>query len=170
MLAIVISGEELSDKYFYWWCYFAITWLMLGMLLEILADSRGRIHYAAEKGDVEKIKKLLDKGIDPNSRKMINSPTPIYYAAAQGHREIVEILIRYGADVNLGIEENDTFNPLLAATINQHQDVIETLIQHGAIVGVHLAAFYGDIDTIRAYLSPRGNIHKDVIRVYHYSI
>ncbi|OUL19018.1 hypothetical protein BV372_33690, partial [Nostoc sp. T09] len=128
MLAMFISAEDLSDKYLYWWCYFAIIWLIMGMLLEILTDSRGRIHYVAEKGDIEKIRKLLDKGIDPNFRKMINSPTPIYYAAAQGHREIVEILINYGADVNLGIEEDDAFNPLLAATINQHHDIIETLI------------------------------------------
>jgi ankyrin repeat protein len=155
-----ISAKYLSDKYLYWWCYFAIIWLILGMLLDILGDTRGRIHYAAEKGDIEKVIQLLDKGIDPNYRKIIHSPTAIYYAATQGHREIVKILINYGADVNLGIEEDDAFNPLLAATINQHHDVIETLIEHGASGGVHLAAFYGNIDTIRAYLSQGGNIHK----------
>ncbi|OUL18127.1 hypothetical protein BV378_37375 [Nostoc sp. RF31YmG] len=144
-----ISGEDLSDKYLYWWCYFAITWLILGMLLEILTDTRGRIHYAAEKGDIEKVRQLLDKGIDPNFRKMIHSATPIYYTATQGHREIVEILINYGADVNLGIEEDDAFNPLLAATINNSREVAELLISNGAELNI-LDTFMGQAPLHRA--------------------
>ena len=58
---------------------------------------------AAEKGNIEAVKQHLDAGADVNAT---NDPvweegsTPLHYAARWGHKEIAELLIANGANVN----------------------------------------------------------------------
>jgi len=55
---------------------------------------------AAEKGNIEAVKWHLDAGADVNAQDNDIRWTPLHVAAAFGHKEIAELLIAKGADVN----------------------------------------------------------------------
>jgi len=57
------------------------------------------INLAASTGNIEAVKQYLDAGGDVNAKDKV--ATPLYWAASEGHKEIVELLIANGADVNL---------------------------------------------------------------------
>ena len=57
------------------------------------------IHDAAEKGDIEVVKQHLAAGAYVDGRDS-QGRTPLNLAATWGHKEIVELLIAEGADVN----------------------------------------------------------------------
>ena len=57
------------------------------------------IHDAAALGNIEAVKQRLVAGVDVNAKDVWNA-TPLLHAANQGHKEITELLIDNGADVN----------------------------------------------------------------------
>ena len=57
------------------------------------------IHQAAYDGNIEAVKQHLSAGVNANV-KDINKMTPLHRAAPMGHKEIIELLIAKGADVN----------------------------------------------------------------------
>jgi hypothetical protein len=59
---------------------------------------------AARKGDLATVRKLLDEGVDVNTKFRYNA-TALSYAADRGFADIVKLLIERGADVNI----RDTF-------------------------------------------------------------
>ena len=58
--------------------------------------------------------------------------TPLHYAAIKGHKEVVELLIAAGADVNA--KDIDEWTPLHRAADAGHKEVAELLIAKGALV------------------------------------
>lgn len=58
------------------------------------------IFTAAEKNDVKTLKKVLDAGMDANTRDYDRGATALHLACNKGHVEAIELLIDYGADVN----------------------------------------------------------------------
>ena len=50
-------------------------------------------------GDREILKSILDQGYGINCKGK-NNKTPLHFAAASGHRNLVEALVKAGADVN----------------------------------------------------------------------
>ena len=59
---------------------------------------------AARKGDAAAVKKLLDEGVDVNT-KFRYGATALSYACDRGHLDVVKLLLDRGADVNV----RDTF-------------------------------------------------------------
>src|SRR3954467_12922942 len=59
---------------------------------------------AARRGDAAAVKKLLDDGVDPNT-KFRYGVTALTYACDHGHLEVVKALLEHGADINV----KDTF-------------------------------------------------------------
>ena len=53
---------------------------------------------AARKGDAAAVKKLLDEGVDVNTRFRYNA-TALFYACDHGHVEAVKVLLDRGADM-----------------------------------------------------------------------
>ena len=51
------------------------------------------IHYAAYRGFYHGLKLLLDRGANPNVTTHANC-TPLFYAAQQGHKDCVELLLK----------------------------------------------------------------------------
>ena len=91
---------------------------------------------AARRGDAAAVKKLLDEGVDPNT-KFRYGVTALTYACDHGHLEVVKVLVERGADLNV----KDTFygsTPLgLAITPAQkkrpeHTEIAKLLIAKGA--------------------------------------
>jgi ankyrin repeat protein len=115
-------------------------------------DSAGRtpLYVAAQYGNVELTKSLLEMGAVVDSRVPNFNMTPLYAAAQNDHQDVVMVLIAAGADVdsvNL-LEES----PLYVAARNGHQAVVQSLIAAGADVNskdesqispLHIAALRG---------------------------
>jgi ankyrin repeat protein len=100
------------------------------------ADKAEALSEAARKGDTAAVRKLLDEGVDVNT-KFRYGATALSYACDRGHVDVVKLLIDRGADVNV----TDTFyhaTPLTWAVSPamgrkpQHADVVRVLLQHGA--------------------------------------
>ncbi|MDY6781836.1 MAG: ankyrin repeat domain-containing protein [Cyanobacteriota bacterium] len=143
-----------SEQLFLWW----LSIMVIIFIWHAWIDPYGNIHYAASEGKLDKVRKYLERGVFVDVQKN-QGPTPLYVASVTGHREIVELLIAYGAMVNQGLDEEDGMNPLLAATVEEHQDVIESLMAHGAVAGIHVATFRGEINTLRTYLERGGDVN-----------
>jgi hypothetical protein len=99
-------------------------------------DKADALAEAARKGDAAIVKKLLDEGVDVNTKYRYGA-TALFYACDRGHLDVVKLLLDRGADVNV----KDSFygaTPLTwAANPNmgrkpQHAEVVRLLLQHGA--------------------------------------
>jgi ankyrin repeat protein len=91
---------------------------------------------AARKGDAAAVKKLLDEGVDVNTKFRYNA-TALFYACDHGHLEVVKVLLDHGADMSV----KDTFygfTPLALATgpaqkkKPEHAEIAKLLIRKGA--------------------------------------
>jgi hypothetical protein len=85
---------------------------------------------AARKGDVAKLKELLDKGADVNAKTQYGA-TALAYACDKGHIEVVKLLLERGANVNV----KDTFYgemPLGWALQRNNVEVLKLLLDKGA--------------------------------------
>ena len=55
------------------------------------------LHFAAQDGDLARVRQLLAEGRSPHAFDVI-SHTPLHYAAASGHIDIMRVLLEAGAD------------------------------------------------------------------------
>jgi ankyrin repeat protein len=123
------------------------------------SDRADALSEAARKGDAAAVKKLLDEGVDINTKFRYNR-TALSFAADRGHVEVVKLLLERGADVNI----KDTFynatpltwavNPAMGRT-PQHAEVVRLLLQHGAQgkeAALTAAAASGEVETVKVIL------------------
>src|SRR3954464_13709044 len=91
---------------------------------------------AARKGDAAAVGKLLDEGVDVNTKFRYNA-TALFYACDHGHVDVVKVLLDHGADMSV----KDTFygfTPLMLATSPaqkkkpEHTEIAKLLIAKGA--------------------------------------
>ena len=89
---------------------------------------------AAKQGDIEAVKQYLDAGADVNA-KDDDGDTPLIHAASMMYRaenkEIVELLITKGADVNA---ENFFCTSMHYVAALGRKEIVELLIANGANV------------------------------------
>lgn len=91
---------------------------------------------AARKGDAASVKKLLDEGVDVNTKFRYNA-TALFYACDHGHIEVVKVLLDTGADLTVK-DSFYGFTPLALATgparkkKPEHSEIAKLLIAKGA--------------------------------------
>ena len=77
-------------------------------------------------------------------------PQPLHVAIERGRREVIDLLLDAGADVNGRNEDYDRWSPLMAAA--GRPEIVELLRQRGARVGLAEALVLGDDERLEALL------------------
>jgi len=112
---------------------------------------------AALKGNIERVRELLDKDsslVNRNSDYITYYPgsgAPIKNAAIGGHIEIVKLLLERGADPNLpeeGIAPRG--HALHSAVVYGHTEIVKLLLEHGAYPSVQIES---SADTLSAAIA-----------------
>ena len=89
---------------------------------------------AARAGDLQAAMNILASGIDVNAENS-DKLVPIVYAAANGHVELVKLLIRHGADPDAASSESGSTALHLAAQLDQAESV-DVLLESGADINM----------------------------------
>ena len=92
------------------------------------------IHSAAEVGNIEAVKQHLAAGTEVNAKA--SGWTPLAVAAHRGHKEVAELLITKGADVNA--KDNNGGTPLDVAIQLKRTEIADLLRKHGGKTGEEL--------------------------------
>jgi len=154
---------------------------LVTLLLDHHADPRARskrgftpLLFAAQQGDVESGRLLLQAGADVNDRSAIDRKTALVVAAASGSRDFCALLLDKGANPDLA--DDGGFTALhYAAMAGNGADIVRALLAQGAqrnprttkdsreyvYAGVNLtgatplflAASRGHVETVRALLA-----------------
>lgn len=86
---------------------------------------------AIENNNVSKVREILNSGVDINVEK--DGEFPLETACWIGNKEVVELLIENGADVNFA-DECEFRTSLMLASRHGHTEIVKLLIEHGADV------------------------------------
>jgi len=145
----------------------ASSWASMGFL-SLVGNSFGcsasgeRLVSAARDGDLQEARALLE--YNPRLARYSTfggRNSPLHYAAAQGHHEIVSLLLESGVEINLRNYRGQT--ALMQACQYGHWEVVQTLILFNANVhrtdylnggtAVHFAALHGHARCLRLVLA-----------------
>ncbi|MCL4361833.1 ankyrin repeat domain-containing protein [Candidatus Dependentiae bacterium] len=94
-------------------------------------DFTKELMQSAKNGNIEKIQKILMSGFDINTRDPNNRHTALIWAARKGYKDIVELLLNEGADINA--TTNLGMTALAWAKIYEQKEIVEFLRNRGAI-------------------------------------
>jgi ankyrin repeat protein len=87
---------------------------------------------AADSGQVSTVALLLKKGARVNDRAALNGMTALHFAARKGFLEVVELLLKSGADFE--ITDSDGFTPLWSAAFMNQEKSLDLLLKKGASI------------------------------------
>ncbi|HUU19757.1 MAG TPA: ankyrin repeat domain-containing protein [Sedimentisphaerales bacterium] len=119
-----------------------------------LYDFKSTIHQAADAGDLAKVKAFIQEGIDVNTK--VHGCTPLHCAVRYGHKEVAQLLIAKGADVNAKDTRGRT--PIDLA-INQGRKVMAKLLaSKSGDVSLHTAAYIGDLQRVEKFIDDGANV------------
>jgi ankyrin repeat protein len=114
-----------------------VTLFVLSLAAQTSAPTKAeQLQDAARKGDAPAVQRLLDDGVDVNTKFRYNA-TAIFYACDAGNVEVVKVLLDHGADLTL----KDTFygfTPLMLAVnpartkTPAHTEIAKLLVAKGA--------------------------------------
>jgi hypothetical protein len=93
---------------------------------------REQLHMAADAGDLDRVRELVQEGHDVNAFDDSLSFTPLHIAVKGEHTEIVRYLLSVGADVNAHEEDRIGETPLGEVAANCSFEMAELLVNAGA--------------------------------------
>jgi len=108
------------------------------------------IHYAAHEGRVDRVRSLLDSGVNINSRSK-HRWTPLHLAAQANRIEVARLLLDRGADIDARGWFKAT--PLRDAAAYGSKEVGLLLIDRGAIIDIEIAAGLGRVDLLNQLIN-----------------
>jgi RNA polymerase sigma factor (sigma-70 family) len=105
---------------------------------------------AAQNGDVEAARLLLDNGADPNVTRersdFVEIGAPLWFAAKNSDMEMAELLIERGADVNTKLY---AFSPAVSNLDgNKSEEMLSLLYRHGATQSIGEYASCGNVAVV----------------------
>lgn len=103
------------------------------------AFSHGELCAAVHNGKFDVVQRIISDGESPNITNRFGK-TPLMYAAAKGHIEIVSWLIEHGADINLQTpkcpETGGKLSALHLAAQKGQPTVVQLLVERGADINL----------------------------------
>ncbi len=129
------------------------------LLVAACMAAAGPIHDAAEQGDLEQVKSLLQDDPQLIESQADNDKTPLHKAAYAGQTEVVKYLLEAGADPAARTDQNST--PAHGAAYYGHEEVIALLVEHGA--PVNASNNYGYVPLLSACAGGHVGIVKRLI-------
>lgn len=126
------------------------------------------MHHAAERGDLNVAKLLIQKGVNINCLDMAGM-TPLHIGAEEGHAEFCKLLIDTCKVHSSSLILNDICNaknknnetPLFFAAATGREDIVKLFLNNGAIIKtdekcittpIHLACASGSLETVKVLL------------------
>jgi len=127
-----------------------------GKIVKIVERKTTELHIAAQKGEISRLKLLLENGapVDVLDR---DEASPLHHAAYNGHMKCVKKLLDFNADIELKDSEGST--PLHNAAFQGHDEICEVLIKKGASVEVE------DMQGGTPLLNAACNGHDEVVKL-----
>jgi len=125
----------------------------------------GDLVLAAQNGDKETARKVLDKGANVNARS--GGMTALILASQNGHEGVVELLLAKGADPNAKTKSGDT--ALILASQEDRYEVVKVLIARGAdanakrmndgTTALHQSSQKGHLEVVKALLDKGADVN-----------
>ena len=128
------------------------------MLIEAGAENDCALRCSAEKGYLEVVKYLIEKGSDIHAE----NDYALRYSAMNGHLEVVKYLIEVGADIHALIDY-----ALTLSANNGHLEVVKYLIEAGADVhanhdlALRWSANNGHLEVVKYLIEKGADLHAD---------
>jgi len=104
-----------------------------------LEEGLGFLHLAAKKGDISKLRQLLDIDLRPFDCLSRSGRTPLSLAAEHGYIGVVAMLLRY-TEVDPDARDNSGRTPLSFAAENGHHSIVNILLLRSC--GTHTRCVY----------------------------
>lgn len=144
-----------------------LAWICFCAIPASGSDKNEELSKACRGRDVEKVKQLLDEGVDVNGRDQTGD-TPLTNACNMDRPAIVELLLTRGADPNLKDSLGDP--PLMVAIKGwRNMATIKLLLEKGADPNISgqvddtpliVAARWGNADLVKLLLSHGADVNK----------
>ncbi len=137
-------------------------------IVELLVAKGAKVpamHLAAYMGDIEKVRKCLQDGIDINSQENFCC-TALHAATNGGKKNVTEFLIGRGA--NIDARDTSGMTPLYYAAIHNCEYIVDLLLSKGADVNakheynfvlLNYAIWDGSKDAIKLLISKGANVN-----------
>lgn len=141
---------------------FARLLIEKGADIHICLSAVSLVHLAIERDQFQTLELLLKKGAVLNAEGPENyQRQPIFLACERSHKkEALELLIRYGADVNTRDMRISEVTPLHCAASHEQPQYVEVLLQHGADVNALDSYGYSALGSLMITNKPGGDIQK----------
>jgi ankyrin repeat protein len=85
---------------------------------------------ASFKGDIEGVKNLIERGANVNAKSEETGWSSLMSAVSENHKDVAELLLANGADVNA--KDNHGFTALMIAAVDRRKNIIKLLLVNGA--------------------------------------
>jgi ankyrin repeat protein len=115
----------------------AVFWGMIAFACLCTGCATNRnLFYAAAKGDLAKVQRLVEKGADINYQhsSLFGRASPLFAASSKGQLGVVKYLVENGADINAKTRDGSV--PLHNAAYLGHFAVVQYLVENGADINV----------------------------------